>query len=119
MNAAQLAVAKSMSEADLQRTITDACEAMGLLWYHAPDPRKCPHCGFVNRLDHNAGFPDLVIVQPPFIRWWELKAQRGRVSADQQQWLDDVVGCDCMDSRTIKPVDLDDALSALTEGRTL
>jgi hypothetical protein len=37
-----------------------------------------------------AGFPDLVLVRGPELIFAELKAQNGRISAAQQEWINDL-----------------------------
>lgn len=65
-----------MTEAQLQQLVVDAARWGGLLAYHTHDSRRSQR-----------GFPDLVIVGSRML-FRELKADRGRVSADQQLWLD-------------------------------
>lgn len=65
-----------MNEADFQRRITDYCDLLGLKWHHETDSRKSP-----------AGFPDLVILGDGGVIFAELKADRGRVTPAQNDWL--------------------------------
>jgi hypothetical protein len=39
------------------------------------------------------GFPDLCLVNPPYIVFAELKAKGGTVRVDQSGWLDDLLAC--------------------------
>ena len=48
----------------------------GWQWYHTGDSRKS-----------NAGFPDLVMVRERVV-YAELKKQSGKVSPEQQVWID-------------------------------
>src|SRR4051794_33315830 len=41
-----------------------------------------------------AGFPDLVLCRPPAIWFVEVKTDHGRVSSEQQAWLDALAQCD-------------------------
>lgn len=66
-----------MTEAELQNQILDLCKHMGLLAYHVYDSRRSV-----------PGFPDLVIVGKRHVLYRELKTQRGRVSKEQDQWLE-------------------------------
>ena len=34
------------------------------------------------------GWPDLALCKPPFLWFLELKSERGRVTLEQQQWVD-------------------------------
>lgn len=67
-----------MTEADFQRRITDLCDWLGLRYWHDNDSRR-----------NKAGFPDLVIVGNGVV-FLELKAERGRVRPEQQEWHDDL-----------------------------
>ncbi len=66
-----------MTEAELLSTVRDACKWAGLLTFHAFDSRRS-----------EAGFPDVVICGPHGVLFRELKAERGRLSPDQREWLD-------------------------------
>lgn len=68
-----------MTEAQLQQRITDLADWLGLRYHHETDSRKS-----------RPGFPDLVIVGPHGVVFAELKAQHGRVTAEQQAWHDDL-----------------------------
>jgi hypothetical protein len=66
-----------MTEAELQAQILDLCKHMGLLAYHTYDSRRSV-----------PGFPDLVIVGKDHMLYRELKTDRGRVSEEQDLWLE-------------------------------
>jgi hypothetical protein len=66
-----------VSEAEFQKRITDLCDWLHLKWHHETDSRKS-----------KKGWPDLVIAGPNHVIFVELKTDKGRVSAEQQQWLD-------------------------------
>ncbi len=70
-----------LTEASWQQQVTDLADILGWRWYHTHDSRRSP-----------AGFPDLVLVNVRRGRtiFAELKTDRGKVSAAQQQWLDDL-----------------------------
>jgi hypothetical protein len=61
-------VAKTMTEKQLQAAIVGAAQRLNWLVYHTHDSRRS-----------QPGFPDLVL---------ELKTMRGKVTTEQQQWLD-------------------------------
>jgi hypothetical protein len=48
-------------------------------WYHTRDSRRSV-----------PGFPDLVLVRPPRLLFVELKTERGKLTADQVAWLEDL-----------------------------
>lgn len=81
LTAAQYAdqVAKTMRENALQAQVLALARVHGWLAYHTHDSRKSVK-----------GFPDLVLVHPArrLVLWRELKTWRGRVTPEQQAWLD-------------------------------
>ena len=57
-------------------------------------PRKCRHCGKELHLPRNpAGFPDLLLIRRPRLIWAELKADRGVVTPDQRDMLEELRSC--------------------------
>lgn len=72
----------AMTERDFQQRIVDYCRLLGLLCYHTYDSRRSVK-----------GFPDLVVVGPGGgLLFAELKSADGKVTADQQRWLDSLKG---------------------------
>jgi hypothetical protein len=69
-----------MTEAQFQRTVIEAAQALGWLCYHTHDSRRSA-----------AGFPDLVLVRDRVL-FVELKTERGKLSGAQEQWRDAIVG---------------------------
>ncbi|VXA93085.1 VRR-NUC domain-containing protein [Citricoccus sp. K5] len=86
----------TLTEKQLQGTITDMATLLGWRWFHVHDSRRSP-----------AGFPDLVLVHPGQGRtlWRELKTAKGRVSPDQKVWLADLVAAG-EDADVWRPADL-------------
>jgi hypothetical protein len=66
-----------ISEDHLQQRITMLCDYLHLKWHHETDSRKS-----------KKGWPDLVIAGPDRVIFVELKSEKGRVTAEQQDWLD-------------------------------
>ena len=64
-----------VSEKQFMETVIGAARLHGHRVYHTLDSRGS-----------DPGFPDLVIVRDT-VRFWELKAMRGRASAAQLDWL--------------------------------
>lgn len=71
----------TLTERQLQGTITDMATMLGWRWYHVHDSRRSA-----------PGFPDLVMVHTGQARtiWRELKTTKGRVSPAQRAWLADL-----------------------------
>lgn len=104
MNATTLLPA--MTEAQLQQTIIEACDVLGLPVFHIRDSRR----------NMGEGFPDLCIAdwRAGVVRFWELKTERGRTRPRQQEWLSLLTACRDVDVQIIRPVHLDWALERLT-----
>lgn len=85
-----------MTEAEFQQRITDLCDTLGLTWTHfRPAVEKSGK--WATPLSGRKGWPDLVIAGPGGVLFVELKTDNGRLSADQQHWLDMLHdgGCEC------------------------
>jgi len=80
-------------EAELQAHIMLLCRTLGLLVYHTHDSRRS-----------QAGFPDLVIVGAKGVLFRELKKADGKVSPEQQEFLDALTAAGC-DAAVWRPVD--------------
>lgn len=68
------------SEKDLQDKIIKLARLLGWRVYHTYDSRRSAH-----------GFPDLVLVRRGRLIFAELKTDKGRITRDQQVWLNDLV----------------------------
>ncbi len=70
-------MARGMSEATLQTSVTGLAQSLGYLCYHTHDSRRS-----------QPGFPDLVMVRAISGRliFAELKTERGRQSVQQREW---------------------------------
>lgn len=71
----QQAIAKAMTEGQLQERVLDMARLFGWLSYHAFDSRRSEE-----------GFPDLVLARDGFVLLVELKSQVGRQTTAQQRW---------------------------------
>lgn len=96
----------AMTEAQLQDTIVTAARLHGWASYHTRDSRGS-----------DRGFPDLVLVHPRHgVYFAELKSARGRVTADQRAWLDQLRRADAH-TFLWRPEHLDEVLGLLATGR--
>jgi hypothetical protein len=68
-----------VTEKDFESSFRQAFELLGWLGYHTHNSRRS-----------TAGFPDWVLVRQPRIVFAELKTDTGKVSDDQQAWLDEL-----------------------------
>lgn len=55
---------------------------MGWRCHHTFDSRRS-----------SAGVPDILAVRRPRVVWLETKSERGRLTAEQRAWLDDLRAC--------------------------
>lgn len=70
-------VGAGVSEREFQSAVLELAGWCGWRCYHTYDSRRS-----------EAGFPDLVMVRDGRLVVAELKSERGRVSAEQQGWLE-------------------------------
>jgi hypothetical protein len=88
-------------EAEWQRQVVDLARMYGWLVYHTFDSRRS-----------EPGFPDLTLVNRTFVIA-ELKTDRGRLSPDQQKWLERL-GAAGVEVHVWRPRDLDDVVERLS-----
>lgn len=95
-----------MSEEDLKTTVIDMCRTLGLLVAHFRPAQTAK--GWRTPIEADgAGFPDLVIVGPGGVLFWETKSAKGKASKDQKCWLARLNQAGAQ-ARLIKPCDLRD-----------
>lgn len=92
------ALAASMSEDQLQRSVQERATIHGWRWHHETDSRRS-----------NPGLPDLVMVHPVQrrIAFWELKRQspRAKTTDEQRAWLEAAAAAGA-EAAVIRPLDL-------------
>ena len=76
----------------MQTGIIDAAHTGGWLVYHTHDSRRS-----------QKGFPDLVLVRPPQVIFAELKGPGGRVTPEQQVWIEALEDCVMITAVTVYP----------------
>jgi hypothetical protein len=95
-----------MTESDLQAAVLDL--AAILHWRRAHFRPAMTSRGWRTAVSgEGAGWPDLVLVRPPRIVVAELKAEKGRLTGDQDAWLSDLAACG-IDVHVWRPSSLDD-----------
>ena len=73
---AVVASTTTMSEDELLAAVLELARWLGWRTYHTHDSRRS-----------NPGFPDLVIVRDDRLLFVELKSTKGRLTAEQTEWL--------------------------------
>lgn len=59
------------------------------------------------------GWPDLVLCRPPRLVLAELKSEKGKVSPDQERWLEMLGACDGVEAFLWRPSDFDRIVEVL------
>jgi len=79
------------SEREFQREVIKMAESLGWYFNHAlPGKGRNKHLTlFIGK----RGFPDLVLCRPPRLIFAELKSETGKLSTDQQEWLEALRAC--------------------------
>lgn len=93
-----------MTEREFQAMVTRDAKVLGWRCYHTHDSRRS-----------EPGWPDLALVRDRLVLA-ELKTDTGRVSDDQQQWLDLLAGAG-VEVYLWRPRDYDDVLRVLQRRR--
>ncbi len=94
-----------MTENELLVAVTDALDLFRWTWFHDRRTDRAQHMG-------DAGVPDILAIKGTRLLAWELKSAKGKVTPEQQLWLNawQDVGAD---ARVVRPADLDDVLEVL------
>jgi len=82
-----LLLSEATSEREFLRRVVEAAQELGWRVHHT---RPAHHRGgrWLTPVYGDAGLPDLILLRPPRCIVAELKSEKGRVSAEQQSWLD-------------------------------
>ena len=74
------------SERAFQKSVERECKVYGWDYYHISDSRTVSAaCG--------KGFPDLVIMRPPYLMFVELKLEHNQPTDDQKRWIIGLRNC--------------------------
>ena len=95
----QQVMLKHMSEDNLLQAVVEAASLLGWRWHHIRRSDKAVQMG-------HAGFPDLLLVREHRLVSIELKTHKGRVTPEQQEWLDALRAAG-VQTLVIRPSDLD------------
>jgi hypothetical protein len=92
----------AVSERELTGYVRDVAGALGWRRYHAWLSKHSP-----------AGFPDEVLVRPPRLVFAELKSERGRLSDEQEAWLEELRTVPGVEVFVWRPADMDEIATVL------
>ena len=92
----------TMTETQFLRSVVSVAEDGGWLVYHTDDSRRS-----------QAGFPDLVMTRAGRTIFAELKSQKGRIKAAQQEWLDALDKTEGLEVFLWRPSDMDEVVKNL------
>jgi hypothetical protein len=71
----QMAIARAMSEADLEEKVQELCEGFGILRFHNPDSRRV----------REKGLPDDILIGARGVLWRELKNMKRKLTPEQEK----------------------------------
>lgn len=91
-----------MNEKELDGHVRNLAKMCGWLYYHTYRSKRSP-----------AGFPDCVLVKPPRTIFAELKSDEGKVSPEQQEWLEKLGACPQNEVYLWRPDDLQEIATVL------
>ena len=92
----------TMTETQFLKSVVSVAEDGGWLVYHTYDSRRS-----------QAGFPDLVMTRAGRTIFAELKSQKGRIKAAQQEWLDALDKTEGLEVFLWRPSDMDEVVKNL------
>jgi len=92
--------ARYITEKELLQTIIEMAEALGYMVYHVLEQKH-----YARRT--SKGFPDLLLLRRNRVIVVECKSERGRVTSQQQEWLDEFRTIPGLEVYVWRPSDLD------------
>jgi hypothetical protein len=97
---------RTVSEKMLQQAVYDCARRLDWMAYHV---------FFAQR--STPGFPDLILLRPPRLIVVELKTEKGRLSPNQLEWLEQFLEIDGVETYVWRPTDwLDGTVEAILRG---
>ena len=101
----------TMTESDLLAGVLDLCRTLGWRTLHVR-PARTAHGWRTPIQGDGAGWPDLFAVRRECIVAAELKVGRGKLSDDQDRWLDDLAAAG-VDVHVWRETDYPDAIAEM------
>ena len=100
------AALERVTEAEFMAQIIELAKLQGYLVYHTRDSRRSA-----------PGFPDLVLLRPPYLTFLEVKREKGRVTTEQRQWVEKLKLVRIVQADIARPHDWPDIEAALGSRR--
>jgi len=92
-----------LRERDFQQQVIEVAELYGWLAFHIPDSRRAT-C---------RGLPDTILLKPHRLLFAELKTARGKLSAEQKEWLETLKTIPTVETYVWRPSDWDSIVTVL------
>jgi len=105
-----------MTEREFQQAVVQLARLMGWRVFHAR-PALTRAGEWRTPIQGDAGFPDLVLCRPPRLILAELKRVGGKLTAEQQAWLEALQACAGVECYLWTPNDWDAIVRMLTGGK--
>ena len=106
----------SMTEREFQQAVVQLARLMGWRVHHTR-PALTQRGRWLTPIQGDAGFPDLVLCRPPRLILAELKRVGGKLTTEQQAWLDALRACAGVECYLWTPADWDVVTRMLTGGK--
>ena len=101
-----------MTEREFQRAVVELARMMGWRVHHTR-PALTRAGEWRTPIQGDAGFPDLVLCRPPRLILAELKRVGGKLTAEQQAWLEALQACAGVECYLWTPADWETIIDAL------
>ncbi|GIV07644.1 MAG: hypothetical protein KatS3mg017_0846 [Fimbriimonadales bacterium] len=99
-----LLLSDAVPEREFQARVIQLARLCGWRVYHSR-PAQYRSGRWATPLQGEAGLPDLILLRPPRLVFAELKSEKGRVSKEQQAWLDALRACNGVEVYLWRPSD--------------
>jgi len=101
-----------VTEREFQRAVVELARLMGWRVHHAR-PALTQRGRWLTPIQGDAGFPDLLLCRPPRLILAELKRVGGKLTAEQQAWLEALQACAGVECYLWTPADWDAVVRTL------
>lgn len=101
-----------MLEKDFGHQVEHLLNLFRWRWYH-PAPAYRPSGGYSDSFHGMKGLPDYIAVRRGRLVFAELKNERGRLTPDQNEWLDNLQQVPAIEVYVWRPADLEEIKEVL------